>query len=104
MYLLQKNPVQSILQQFSTKEPQCSRYSRKTVRRVSDPNGPRPILGTKMPFPRPILGRKEDNCSSDEDGIEEYIGKEFRSINRKMQRLKVEDDDTNKQGKRRNKN
>ncbi|CAG9857109.1 unnamed protein product [Phyllotreta striolata] len=40
------------------KEPQCSRYSRKSVRTSGgSPNSPRPILGG--PFPRAILGRGE---------------------------------------------
>lgn len=77
-----------------SKEPQCSRYSRRTVRRDMCPNSPRPILGTKIPFPRPILGRTETSkCDSDdEDDYKEYIGKEFRSIYRRMQRMKVNDE------------
>nr|XP_008190383.1 PREDICTED: uncharacterized protein LOC103312180 isoform X1 [Tribolium castaneum] len=40
------------------KPSQSSRYSRKSVR-VMTGDSPRPILGTKAPFPRAILGRKE---------------------------------------------
>lgn len=97
-----KNPIESILQQFSEKEPQCSRYSRKTIRRIGDPNGPRPILGTKLPFPRPILGRKEDDYN-DEDNVKEYLGKEFRSISRKMQKMKIDEDDPKNHIKRKTK-
>lgn len=71
------------------KEPQCSRYSRRSVRRDIFPNSPRPILGTKIPFPRPILGRS-DISKYDEE--EDFIGKEFRSVTRKMQKLKLKDE------------
>lgn len=71
------------------KEPQCSRYSRRSVRRDVPPNSPRPILGTKIPFPRPILGRKEIVTNDDNDKENEYFGKEFRSIYRRMQKLKI---------------
>lgn len=70
------------------KEPQCSRYSRRSVRRDIFPNSPRPILGTKIPFPRPILGRSD----SKDDDEEDFIGREFRSLTRKMQKLKLKDD------------
>lgn len=72
-----------------TKEPQCSRYSRRSIRRDLFPNSPRPILGTKIPFPRPILGRSE---SPQDDEEEDFIGREFRSITRKMQKLKLKDE------------
>lgn len=81
------------------KEPQCSRYSRRSVRRDTAPNSPRPILGTKIPFPRPILGRKEIS-TSDDDKENEYLGKEFRSIYRRMQKLKI-GGELEKQGKNR---
>ncbi|XP_030745889.1 uncharacterized protein LOC115874778 [Sitophilus oryzae] len=71
------------------KEPQCSRYSRRSVRQPLSPNSPRPILGTKLPFPRPILGRKEDNARDEAD---EYIGKEFRNMNRSFQRMKLKEE------------
>lgn len=72
------------------KEPQCSRYSRKSVRQVNNAfNSPRPILGTKCIFPRPILGRKSDDI---EDEAEEHIGKEFRSISRNFYKLKLRDE------------
>ncbi|KAK9703267.1 hypothetical protein QE152_g29443 [Popillia japonica] len=75
--------------QHQLQEPQCSRYSRKSVWRMEEcPNSPRPILGTKNYFPRPILGRK-DNETKEEN---EYIGKEFRSIYRRMLRMKISDD------------
>lgn len=75
----------------TSKEPQCSRYSRKSVRQFSSvPNSPRPILGTKCIFPRPILGRKSDEA---EDEAEEHIGKEFRSMSRSFSRLKINDED-----------
>ncbi|XP_018328386.1 uncharacterized protein LOC108739140 [Agrilus planipennis] len=93
---VEKNPVETILQHFANKEPQCSRYSKKSVRRYigSYPNGPRPILGTnKLPFPRPILGRKENDDVKEE---EEFIGREFRSLSRKMQKVKVEEEEEEK--------
>lgn len=87
-----KNIVQAIFPQLP-KEPQCSRYSRKSVRRVDDsPNSPRPILGTKNSLPRPILGRKDTYAEEDEENEEDYIGKEFRSIYRRLQKLKIADD------------
>ncbi|XP_044749557.1 uncharacterized protein LOC123310194 [Coccinella septempunctata] len=50
------------------KEPQCSRYSRRSVRHTySNPNSPRPILGTKMSHLRAILGRKEENVPTMEN-------------------------------------
>ncbi|KAJ8965059.1 hypothetical protein NQ314_004460 [Rhamnusium bicolor] len=74
----------------TSKEPQCSRYSRRSVRQVcSAPNSPRPILGTRIPFPRPILGRKSEG---EQDEVEEYIGKEFRSMTRSFSKLKIKDD------------
>ncbi|VEN56545.1 unnamed protein product [Callosobruchus maculatus] len=76
------------------KEPQCSRYSRRSVRHIcSAPNSPRPILGTKIPFPRPILGRKSD---TDKDELEDYIGKEFRSMTRSFSKLRSSEDEDNK--------
>ncbi|KAF5270325.1 hypothetical protein FQR65_LT05513 [Abscondita terminalis] len=95
------NTIQATLQHFALKEPQCSRYSRKSVRRISDPNGPRPILGTKTPFPRPILGRKEINVENENEAIEDYIGMEFRSISRRMQRVKINEDEKGKTNNRR---
>lgn len=71
------------------REPQCSRYSRRTVRRDMCPNSPRPILGNKLPFPRPILGRNEPSSYNEED---EFIGKEFRSVYRRMQKVKINDE------------
>ncbi|KAF7276377.1 uncharacterized protein LOC143194360 [Rhynchophorus ferrugineus] len=71
------------------KEPQCSRYSRRSVRQQTSPTSPRPILGAKMPFPRPILGRKEEPARDDAD---DYIGKEFRNMNRSFQRLKLKEE------------
>lgn len=72
------------------KEPQCSRYSRKSVRLPSvSPNSVRPILGTKRAYPRPILGRRSDEG---EDEAEEYIGTEFRSISRNFSILKLKDE------------
>ncbi|KAK4883501.1 hypothetical protein RN001_006820 [Aquatica leii] len=97
------NTIQDMLQHFASKEPQCSRYSRKSVRRISDPNGPRPILGTKTPFPRPILGRKESNAKNENDAIENYIGMEFRSISRKLQRMKIEEEENGKTTRKKNK-
>lgn len=77
------------LQQHQQQEPQCSRYSRKSIWRMEEcPNSPRPILGTKNYFPRPILGRKENEHKEEE----EFIGKEFRSIYRRMLRMKISDD------------
>lgn len=50
---------------FKQKEPQCSRYSRRSViHTCSNPNSPRPILGPKMFHLRAILGRKEENLSN----------------------------------------
>lgn len=73
-----------------SKEPQCSRYSRRSVRQTSSaPNSPRPILGTKIPFPRPILGRKSEG---EKDEVEEYIGREFRSMTRGFSKMKMRDD------------
>lgn len=96
-----KNVVRTLFPQTTNKEPQCSRYSRKYVRRVDDsPNSPRPILGMNNSIPRPILGRKgnekfEDNdvddCNKENEG-EDFFGKEFRSIYRRIQRLKIADD------------
>lgn len=75
----------------TNKEPQCSRYSRRSVRSSSSaPNSPRPILGNKLPFPRPILGRKSDE--NDRDEVDEFIGKEFRSMTRNFSRMKVTED------------
>lgn len=72
-----------------TKVPQCSRYSRKSVRQSSSvDNSPRPILGIKCISPRPILGRKNDET---EDEPEEYFGKEFRCMSRSFSKLKLED-------------
>lgn len=73
------------------KEPQCSRYSRKSVRSSSSANNsPRPILGNKPPFPRPILGRRDDSEVKEiNDDVEEYIGKEYR---RSFSRMKLEDE------------
>lgn len=51
-------------------------------------NSPRPILGSKLPFPRPILGRKEETIRDEAD---EYIGKEFRNMNRSFQRMKLKE-------------
>ncbi|CAH1990820.1 unnamed protein product [Acanthoscelides obtectus] len=77
------------------KEPQCSRYSRRSVRYTSStPNSPRPILGTKSPFPRPILGRRSD---THKDELEEYIGKEFRSMTRSFSKMKTNDEQENKE-------
>ncbi|KAJ8974883.1 hypothetical protein NQ317_011729 [Molorchus minor] len=74
----------------ASKEPQCSRYSRKCLRQVSSaPNSPRPILGTKATSPRPILGRKSEGA---QDEAEEFIGKEFRSMTRSFARLKFKDE------------
>lgn len=86
-------------------EPQCSRYSRRSVRRDVPPNSPRPILGTKIPFPRPILGRKDGNNNDEdkENRSESYFGKEFRSIYRRMQKLKI-GEELEKQGKHRTNN
>lgn len=81
-------PISKHVLQVS-KEPQCSRYSRRSVRRDSCPNSPRPILGNKLPFPRPILGRRESLNYNEED---EFIGKEFRSVYRRMQKLKLNDE------------
>lgn len=83
------------------REPQCSRYSRRSVRRDVGPNSPRPILGTKIPFPRPILGRK-DAPAGDDEKENDYVGKEFRSIYRRMQKLKI-GEELEKQGKNRGK-
>lgn len=86
-------PLQQHESQQQQQEPQCSRYSRKSVWRMEEcPNSPRPILGTKNYFPRPILGRKE----SDHKEEDEYIGKEFRSIYRRMLRMKISDDNKKK--------
>ncbi|KAK9875613.1 hypothetical protein WA026_009411 [Henosepilachna vigintioctopunctata] len=53
---------------FKPDEPQCSRYSRRSVRYIqSISNSPRPILGTKMSHLRAILGRREENSNSTED-------------------------------------
>ncbi|KAJ8941060.1 hypothetical protein NQ318_006834 [Aromia moschata] len=72
------------------KEPQCSRYSRRSVRQVSSaPNSPRPILGTKLSFPRPILGRRSEG---EKDEADEYIGKEFRSMTRSFSKMKLRDE------------
>ncbi|KAF5270256.1 hypothetical protein FQA39_LY18887 [Lamprigera yunnana] len=100
--IIKNNSLQVILQHFVSEEPQCSRYSRKSVRLITNPNGPRPILGTRSPFPRPILGRKQSNIKKDE-GIEEYIGMEFTSISRKMQRIKFDDEENGKGHRRKNK-
>lgn len=87
-----KNVVQTIFPVLP-KEPQCSRYSRKSVRRVDDsPNSPRPILGTKNSLPRPILGRKDTHTEENEENEEDYLGKEFRSIYRRLQKFKIADD------------
>lgn len=102
------NIIKALFPQVSNnnKEAQCSRYSRKYVRRVDDsPNSPRPILGVNNSVPRPILGRKENlsvnvDDDDDDDGINNnkenekvnYFGKEFRSIYRRIQRLKIADD------------
>ncbi|XP_060525008.1 uncharacterized protein LOC132701242 [Cylas formicarius] len=82
----------------STPEPQCSRYSRKSARQqaLNATSTPRPILGAKLPFPRPILGRKEDDTR---DEAEEYIGKEFRNMNRRFRRVRLEDDEENKENR-----
>lgn len=85
---INKDVLQSV-----AKEPQCSRYSRKSVRRFEDaPKSPRPILGTKNCAPRPILGRKDDPNYDEEEDEEKYIGKEFRNIYRKLQRMKINDE------------
>nr|CAI5823013.1 unnamed protein product [Callosobruchus analis] len=77
------------------KEPQCSRYSRRSVRHTSSAsNSPRPILGTKIPFPRPILGRKSD---ADRDELEDYIGKEFKSMTRSFSKMRTDEDERNKE-------
>lgn len=73
-----------------SKEPQCSRYSRRSVKQSSSaPNSPRPILGTRIPFPRPILGRKSEG---EKDEVEEYIGREFRSMSRGFTKMKVKEE------------
>ncbi|XP_044259172.1 uncharacterized protein LOC123007792 [Tribolium madens] len=64
------------LEAVTPKGAQSSRYSRKTVRPMAG-DSPRPILGTKAPFPRAILGRKEYAAG----GSEEVI----RSLTRNMQ-------------------
>nr|CAH7753052.1 unnamed protein product [Callosobruchus chinensis] len=77
------------------KEPQCSRYSRRSVRHTSSvPNSPRPILGTKIPFPRPILGRRSD---ADKEELEDYIGKEFRSMRRSFSKMTATEDEENEE-------
>lgn len=88
-----KNVIRTLFPQIN-KEPQCSRYSRKYVRRVDDsPISPRPILGTNNSTPRPILGRKENaQIEDNKENDENFIGKEFRSIYRRIQRLKIADD------------
>lgn len=72
----------------TTKEPQCSRYSRKSVRQLEISNSPRPILGTRCTFPRPILGRKSDE--GDDEFEEQFIGKEFRSMTRNIAKLNIQ--------------
>lgn len=87
----------------SDDEPQCSRYSRKSVRRIDDnPNSPRPILGTNNSRPRPILGRKDNAMFDEEENEENYMGREFRSIYRRIQRMKISEE--NKKQKKKTKN
>jgi hypothetical protein len=82
----QKSPVVKV--QCSATS-QSSRYSRKTVRASSmTGDAPRPILGTKVPFPRAILGRKEYSTRDDDT----YLTKEFRSLTRNMQQVKINDE------------
>lgn len=74
----QKRLSPSVKSTPTSKDPQCSRYSRKSVRQPSSvPNSPRPILGTNCGVPRPILGRRSEE---DEDNAEDYMGKEFRCM------------------------
>ncbi|KAL1490793.1 hypothetical protein ABEB36_013430 [Hypothenemus hampei] len=73
---------------INVKEPQCSRYSRRSARQALI-SSPRPILGTKLPFPRPILGRKEEPLRDEAD---EFIGKEFRNLSRSLHRLKINEE------------
>ncbi|KAL3266543.1 hypothetical protein HHI36_010711 [Cryptolaemus montrouzieri] len=69
--ILSRSLENSPILQYKPKEPQCSRYSRRSVRHnLSFPNSPRPILGTKMSYLRAILGRKDENCQSNEDFFE----------------------------------
>lgn len=76
------------------KEAQCSRYSRKSVWRMEEnSNSPRPILGSKNHLPRPILGRKENIQPANED---DYMGKQFKSIYRRMLRMKISDENRKK--------
>lgn len=73
------------------REPQCSRYSRKSVRPSSSlSNSPRPILGTRCNFPRPILGRKSDETEEEQ---EEHISRDFRSVSSIFSKLKVNNEE-----------
>lgn len=79
----------------ASKEPQCSRYSRKSVRQSSNTyNSPRPILGTKCIFPRPILGRRSEET---EDESEDHLGKEFMCISRNFSKLTLKNNDVSDQ-------
>ncbi|XP_066258200.1 uncharacterized protein [Euwallacea similis] len=84
-----ENSTPTLSPRIVVKEPQCSRYSRRSVRQQLVMSGPRPILGSKLPFPRPILGRKEEPVR---DEAAEHIGKEFRNMNRSFQRMKMKED------------
>uniref|UniRef100_A0A6P7FGZ0 Uncharacterized protein LOC114330190 n=1 Tax=Diabrotica virgifera virgifera TaxID=50390 RepID=A0A6P7FGZ0_DIAVI len=69
----------------NSKEPQCSRYSRKNIRSMIDnENSPRPILGNYVSTPRPILGRGENNIRKVKDDADKYIGREFRRSFKKV--------------------
>lgn len=78
-----------------TKEPQCSRYSRKTIRHTSAPNTPRPILGTKSsPFPRAILGRKSESDVDNKENVN--IGNGVDILAKKLSELDIKEADKKK--------
>ena len=65
-----KSPKTPLVENF-LRETQCSRFSRKSsYHREGDPQSPgtlRPILGSQLRVPRPILGRKENFIPKMED-------------------------------------
>ncbi|KAJ3666087.1 hypothetical protein Zmor_001542 [Zophobas morio] len=88
----QITPPKSIIKVPCSQSTQSSRYSRKTVRANNGTGDtPRPILGTKAPFPRAILGRKEYAICENKENCT-YPTKEYRSMNRNVHEVKINDE------------
>lgn len=76
------------------REPQCSRFSRKSNYRKEDnlksPGSPRPILGSQVRVPRPILGRKENFLPKEKD---DCMGEKLKPVCGRMSQMKIPSDD-----------